>query len=818
MLEIRNVDKYFNKGKKNEIHVIDHTTLTLPDQGLVALLGPSGCGKTTLLNAIGGLDKVKSGQIYIDGQKVTSRSSHKVDKIRNIHVGYIFQDYKLLDDQSVYDNVAIVLKMIGIKDKEEINARVEYVLDKVGMLRYRYRLAGMLSGGERQRVGIARAIAKDPDIILADEPTGNLDSKNSVEIMNIIKAISKEHLVILVTHEQSLARFYASRIIEIRDGKVVSDEDNKHQNTLDYQIDNRFYLQDFASHKEISDENNQIDIYRNQNEKLHLSIVLRNGNIYIQSNTEDKIQIVDDNSSIEFIDDHYKGLDQEAVDKYNFDFTSIINKNTRKKYSAILNPITMIINGFKNVFDFPILKKILFIGFFLSGIFMMYAVSTMMATTVVDDADFITIDRHYVTIGKNNLTIDDIETYEQLESVDYILPGDSTIEFTMVHNDYYQTMNYEEFVTASIISLDYLDESSIIAGRMPEATNEIVIDTLTLENWLYNSSSFQMVGYDEVEDFLGQEISSNGLPAFTIVGISDTSNPSAYVDESLLYEIMYYSNALTSYDQGYARSDNSDLWSNYSGYLNYSLVEDYVNLKQGSLPVNDYEMIVPYSQREDYPINKDTNIQINGHALKVVGYYESNYDITGFLVNDHMIKVFIFQEAQTYVAATNNSEEAAALLREAGLDANDSYEESRTSYIQSVRESNSTVILMGSIILVISLVEIYLMIRSSFLSRIKEIGIYRAIGVKKFDIYKMFAGEIIAITTVSSLIGIIFMAYILYELAGMDYLSSYFLINPLIIALAILFTYLFNLLVGLLPVFNTIRKTPAEILSRYDLD
>ena len=234
MITLKNVNKYFNKGKKNEVHVINNTSLTLDNTGLVALLGPSGCGKTTLLNTIGGLDKIKSGSIYIDDKKISSRCSYKVDKIRNLNIGYIFQDYKLIDNISVYDNVALVLKMIGIKDKKEIKTRVEYVLDKVGMLRYKRRPAAMLSGGERQRVGIARAIVKDPAIILADEPTGNLDSKNSLEIMKIIKSISKERLVILVTHEQDLAKFYASRIIEVSDGVIVKDYLNDVDEQLDY--------------------------------------------------------------------------------------------------------------------------------------------------------------------------------------------------------------------------------------------------------------------------------------------------------------------------------------------------------------------------------------------------------------------------------------------------------------------------------------------------------------------------------------------------------------------------------------------------------
>ena len=182
MIKLKGVNKYFNKGKKNQIHVINDTTLELGSKGLVALLGPSGSGKTTMLNAIGGLDKVNSGDIFVDGVKITSKSASKIDEIRNLNIGYIFQDYKLIDNMTVYENVAMVLRMIGIKDEEEIKKRINYILETLGIYRYRNRMADMLSGGERQRVGIARAIAKNPKIIIADEPTGNLDSANSIEI------------------------------------------------------------------------------------------------------------------------------------------------------------------------------------------------------------------------------------------------------------------------------------------------------------------------------------------------------------------------------------------------------------------------------------------------------------------------------------------------------------------------------------------------------------------------------------------------------------------------------------------------------------
>ena len=354
MISIKNLNKYFFKNKKNEIHVINNTSLEFSSTGLIALLGPSGCGKTTLLNAIGGLDKVNSGEIYINGKRLTRTLSSKKDEIRNLNIGYIFQDYHLINDMSVFDNVALVLKMIGIKDKEEIKRRVKYVLETVGIYKYRKRLAGMLSGGERQRVGIAREIVKNPNIIIADEPTGNLDSKNTIEVMNIIKSISKDKLVILVTHEKELAYFYASRIIELKDGKVISDKENIHDNSLNYHMENKIYLKDIKNHDELLGSNLNVNYYSESNESLDINILLKNGNIYIEANPKHKIEVIDENSSTELINDTYKEITKESYEKYNFNYKEILNDNIKLKYSSIYNLSTLLKEGFKKIKSYSV--------------------------------------------------------------------------------------------------------------------------------------------------------------------------------------------------------------------------------------------------------------------------------------------------------------------------------------------------------------------------------------------------------------------------------------------------------------------------------
>ena len=807
MIEIKNVNKYFNKGKKNQIHVINNVNLTLDNQGLVALLGPSGSGKTTLLNTIGGLDNVKSGHIYINGKKITTRITSHRDKIRNLNIGYIFQDYKLIDTMSVYDNVALVLKMNGIKDKEEIKVRVDYVLDKIGMYRYRNRPCNMLSGGERQRVGIARAIVKDPDIIIADEPTGNLDSKNSLEIMNIIKSISKDRLVILVTHENNLAKFYATRIIEIEDGTVVKDYDNSHADDLDYEIDNRFYLKDFENYQSIKENDIDIDVYSTGKKKIKLDIVVKNGNIYIKSNTEDKVEVIDENSSIEFVNAHYEKINKDTVNKYEFKFNEIINKNIKKKYSSIFNIFTLITNGFKKVFAFPILKKILLIGFFLSGLFIMYSISSIGASLRIEDSDFVQYNTNYLLIQNDKIAVKDYLNFEKMDNIIYLLPGDSLVHFSITIDDYYQTsINNQYQLQGSLSSIDMINNNDLILGRMPNNDYEVVVDKMTLDK-LISDQAIKMVGINNYSDMLNRDMGLNNMPSFKIVGVVDLDSPSIYTDSKL------FINILANEKTDYYGDVNNDF-----NCIDYNLLGNRIKLIKGRMPNNDYEVIVNAMNEYDMPLNKTINESVNGTKLKVVGYYTSSEGINYYLVNNNTVKYNLISQSYDIIAYTKDKNVSLEEFREMHFNINDTYENSKNNYLRQRKEEVSSNLLASGIILGISLIEILLMIRSSFLSRIKEIGILRAIGVKRRDIYKMFMGEIIAITTIAGVPGILFMAYAINVLSTIPMFSHYCIVNPLLVMIAILLVYTFNIIVGLIPVFNTVKKTPAQILSRHDLD
>ena len=807
MIRIEKLNKFYNKGKRNQIHVIDNTSLELPDKGLVALLGPSGCGKTTLLNAIGGLDKVNKGRIYIGDKKLTSKCAFKKDKLRNLQVGYIFQDYKLIDNMTVYDNVAISLKMIGIKDKSEIKKRVEYILDRVGIYRYRYRPCGMLSGGERQRVGIARALVKNPNIILADEPTGNLDSKNTIEVMNIIKSISKDKLVILVTHEVELAKFYATRIIEILDGKVVKDYENKNADDLDYRIDNKFYLKDFKYHKENKDNNINIDMYSDAAEKLNLVIIFKNGNIYIKNKDDDKIEVIDGSSNIELINDNYKKLDKSVYEKYSFDFDKIINKNLKLRYSSIFNLFTIFTNGFRKVFDYSFVKKLLLAGFFLSSLFVTYSVSNLLGINKIDDKDFVTTNKNYLLLESSKISVKDYLQYEKMEEIKYLIPGDSHVGLKVNTKNYYQTEFETIIINGSLSSVDMISQSDLIAGKMPENSHEIVIDKMVYDK----NSTLKMVGLFDIQEMLGSKLYlNNEILSYTIVGITDMENPSIYMDQSQFLNVV---------DNSVTDSWGDSEYGSTSSVYDFSLYKDRLRITKGRAPSALYEVIVNESLKDNFGLNKYIDdLKINGNKLKVVGYYTSSDDINSYFVNIDTNKYKIIESNKNLIIYANDKEEAIAKFRELDRKIKDVYQADKDSYLEENKESMTSSIVVALIMLGISLVEIILMTRSSFLSRIKEVGIYRAIGVKKSDIYKMFMGEAVAITTLAQVPGVLFMSYCIHVLTGISYVSRNYVMNISVIVLCIIVLYAFNIIIGLIPVANTMRKTPAQILARHDLD
>ena len=221
MLELRNVRKAYTTGDFTQV-ALDDVSIAFRENEFVAVLGPSGSGTTTMLNLVGGLDQYDAGDLVIDGVSTRKYTDRDWDTYRNNRIGFVFQSYNLIPHQTVLANVELALTLSGVSPKER-RARSIAALQEVGLGDHIHKRPSQLSGGQMQRVAIARALINDPEILLADEPTGALDSATSLQIMALLTEIAEDRLVVMVTHNPELAEEYANRVVNLRDGQVVAD-------------------------------------------------------------------------------------------------------------------------------------------------------------------------------------------------------------------------------------------------------------------------------------------------------------------------------------------------------------------------------------------------------------------------------------------------------------------------------------------------------------------------------------------------------------------------------------------------------------------
>ncbi|HKL47410.1 MAG TPA: ABC transporter ATP-binding protein, partial [Candidatus Izemoplasmatales bacterium] len=230
MLELKNIKKDYYVGS-NTVSALKGVSIKFRRNEFVSILGPSGCGKTTLLNIIGGLDRYTNGDLLIDKKSTKDYKDRDWDAYRNSIIGFVFQNYNLISHLSVLDNVEMALSLSGVSSKER-KKRATKVLVDVGLKDHLSKKPNQLSGGQQQRVAIARALVNNPKVLLADEPTGAIDSETSKQIMSLIQEISKDRLVIMVTHNEKIAKNYSDRIIKLLDGEVIDDTNGIKEDNL----------------------------------------------------------------------------------------------------------------------------------------------------------------------------------------------------------------------------------------------------------------------------------------------------------------------------------------------------------------------------------------------------------------------------------------------------------------------------------------------------------------------------------------------------------------------------------------------------------
>ena len=842
MIKVKNLNKYFYHHRSNEIHVINDVSIEFPKTGLVTILGESGCGKTTLMNVIGGLDDFYNGSMEYDDIVINKYSSKKMDKIRNQKIGYIFQNYLLLHQRTVYDNLMILLNMYDIS-LEEKNERIDYVLEAVGMLKYKKKNVSELSGGQQQRVAIARALIKSPSVILADEPTGNLDEKNTIQIMNIIKQISKKTLVILVSHEKSIAKSYSDYLIEISDGKITNKINENSKTLYEFEDDQNIYLKEFK-YTNIKEDNINIDFYNNDNTNINIQIIYQKGKLYLKTNND--AIVVDDDSEIKIVNEHKKTLNaEEEKESVNYDLKELkYVKNPSLSFKECIQLALSNMNKLKKrirVLSLPLLIIIVLLLLTMQSLISASFIDRQHLTALnsnVYNVEFEKADQHVVNDAwQFGYNIFYEKLTKEMPELDPVLVASCELYFNLP--EYTQLKNQRsKFSGFSIISQDHLKEEQIIFGRMPELPNEIVVDKWVLENTINDTA---LSNFMNLSTFLNMTVDLRGRDfSYKIVGICESNENSVYFDN---WDILNIATSnikkqgymICSYSQlekylgkslGYTLLDNECLQSEYSFYSRYKKEQTiYITDKYNHIQTLNYNVkeIIDFG---DCPYEYAIPDSEYEKIVKSVLYYSPDVLNIYCETEEEMIQLsnFIEQEKEYFksgelVANEENGYTAPLHFDKVMLDINltSVYDEFMEPYVTESQKKVTSRLLITFAIVLISVVIVYFSMKSYAIKNIYDIGVYRAIGISKRSISFVYAVEIFVISIKTTLIGGVITFIITNIIAGIPVLDLQIGITFDLFLTVTATLIAINIFVGVLPILGYLRLTPTKILTKYDI-
>ena len=812
MIQINNLHKYYNKGKENEIHVINDTTLSLPETGFVCILGESGSGKTTLLNTIGGLDDYASGTYRMDEETLTSYSQEKIDRLRTEHFAYVFQNYYLLMEHTVDYNIRLVLDMYHMSEEEK-DARVDYVLEAVDMLKYKKRLISQLSGGQQQRVAIARALAKTPKVIFADEPTGNLDEANTMRVMKILKKVAKQCLVVMVTHETRLADVFADRVICVKNGVVVSDSCSNTNGIYQYQDDSIIYLQEYEK-RSYSMNAVQVELFTASNEMPQLPIRIRiieeNGRYYVQADSEEsQVVLLQQNGKKQVIDAKKPLITSEEDNDFSFSLEKLPCKQMPQlSWKEILHVAV------SNLRQLGKRQAFLSACFLVMAVLLVLTVSDIMTLNAIDIRSVVGTDPRYISIETKKNGGYDLNRYNayfnelfesylettDLEHVQYLYDTDLYFQY----EGFEQIQDIKAMITGySVASIEQLSEEDLIFGRMPQRPNEVVVDSWVLEAFLEKEPSIAHL-LPTIEDFLGKKITIDRKKwKLEIVGISDTSRPDIYMDPCTQLSItMRITDTMGSVTM-----------------LKNVFADKYENLQ-----LNKDEVLVSESYLQHIKAigNDGENVYLVGaFSYKVVGTYPDEFgmdcvisdeaydEILKFLiVESKRFTVIAEEKAQVLNYFANLSEETTDRLQ---IFVTDHYAEELEAYEEARAIKVDARLIITITIFAVSLLLLYFSMKSNAIKKIEDIMVYRLLGIKKSSILFIFVMESILLTLYTSVPAVLLTSAILKFVVSIPSLQLS-LVYPWSAAFGIIgFLFTINAVTGVLPIIGLVRKPPAQL-------
>ena len=740
MIRLSNVNKYFFKGKQNEIHVINDISLELPQKGMVAFFGPSGCGKTTLLNTIGGLDDIKSGSIEVDGKDIRKNT----DDLRNRYIGYIFQNYNLNLKVSNYENVAESLRLCGMEDEETISERVYAALANVGMEKFAHRMPDTLSGGQKQRIAIARAIVKNPAIILADEPTGNLDEANTIVIMDLLKSISKEHLVLLVTHETELVDYYCDQVIGLKDGRVTEIRENEDANGYVGRDKNVVYLGDYEK-KETTLGHVRLSCYGDDlPEEVSVRIVNRDGTILLMCDSP-KVKLVDANSEITFREGSFEE-EQERRHKEQVVHMETLPPFEGKRFGRLfhwknaLHESAQQIAGPKTKGD-KMLKRVM--GFFAVIIVLFFAMAGKDIKTYLDAKASFNHNIFEVIAPLDSLAPVMEAMATKKAGIDSIMQT-GAVDFD-VTVDLFNTFRYKEHSPLGMVTpittngvmlpMDLAEGKKVVVGRGIDELKpgEVLITSFMADKMVESSKMGFIKGRS---DLIGLT-----LNRYRIAGIVAADEPAVYISMNDLY---------------LGRKDH------------YSEELDAARFMKDDFEITD---------RNRYQV---VEVQVHSTDTKATKAFLSEN------VNGDRVQIRTPDDLLDDIAGEE---------------------------LKAVMKKMVTVLIF---VLMLSFCMLMIM-RSSVMSRVREIGVYRCIGVTRKNMYFRFMVEGLVTASMYILPTYLLIVGIIHWITHWSGIQMEIFLPWWICVPVLIFLYLLAVICALLPIYRLLKKTPAQIMAKYDI-
>ena len=852
MLQCKNIMKDYVSGDEI-VHALKGVSLSFREHEFVSILGQSGCGKTTFLNIIGGLDHYTSGDLIINGKSTKDYSDKDWDTYRNHQVGFVFQSYNLIMHQSVLSNVELALTLTGV-NKEERRKRAIEALNKVGLSNQIHKKPTQMSGGQMQRVAIARAIVNNPDIILADEPTGALDSATSVQIMEILKEISKDKLVIMVTHNPQLADEYSSRIIRLKDGTLVSDSNpfNEQEMNVDTSVlkrpdmsfkmacslslnnlmtkKARTFLTSFAgsigiigialimslSHgmqSYIDQMENDtmasypIEIQANSSDMSTLMTTMMGMKKKTEEHKDSKIY------SRPYVEDVLESLSSSKKNNLSA-FKSYIESSKGKEFRKTAKAIEYDYNLNLQVYNENTDSGLVQVS--PNGLLDKLGMSDMMSIqSQFMDSSAMTNDQVWLSLPESKKLRDDeyqlvegkwptnynevaLEVDENNEITDYALYSLGLLDQDELVKNYQKILNGET---------DKISKTNLESYSVDDILN--LKFRLVLNSDLYQKVNGLWINQSENESYMKDVVSKS--PEIKVVGIIKPSDST--VSQPTMGGV-YYTKAMEEYVT--SKTENSQIVKEQKANPNINIftqAEFASGQKMSMSNLTNEQMMQLSSMSQEELMN-----YMNTYNENINATYDSNLTKLGVVDYSNPTKISL------YASSFDGKEKLSDLITDYNKKQTKSNVITYNDFIGTMLSSVTSVvniisyvlIAFVSVSLIVSSIMIGIITYISVLERTKEIGILRSIGASKKDITRVFNAETFIIGLISGVLGILItlvlnvpISVVVENMTGVSHIAKL----PVNGAVFLIFIDLvLTILAGLIPSKIASKKDPVEAL------